>query len=257
MKHNGSIQKAFDILEHFTVEKPNWGVTELSKVLGANKSTTYRMLATLEQLEVLRQDKSTEKYSLGLKLFELGNRVALHTSFVKQTHSELEKVAKNINETAHLAILKNHQVFYVDKAESPQGLTMSTNIGTYRAAYATSLGKVLLAFTPHQSIETIVDNLLIANDLQKITKNTIIERSALIETLQKIKTQGFAIDKEEFEIGLICVGIPVFNQNKELVAALSASGPANRFREEELEHYVAILKSGADAIQKKIGNFSI
>lgn len=257
MKHNGSIQKAFDILEHFTLEKPDWGVTELSKVLGANKSTTYRMLATLEQLDVLRQDKNTEKYSLGLKLFELGNRVKLHASFIKKTHAELEKVAVEIKETVHLAILKNNQVFYIDKAESPQGLTMSTNIGTYRVAHATGLGKVLLAFLPNSSVETAVDNLLINNNLQKVTNNTITEKNALTFELEKVKNQGFAIDKEEFEIGLICVAVPVFNQNMELVASLSASGPANRFVESELEKYVGILKSGADAIQMKIGNFSI
>ena len=256
MKHNGSIQKAFDILEHFTLEKSSWGVTELSKILGANKSTTYRMLATLEQLDVLRQDKNTEKYSLGLKLFELGNRVKLHASFVKQSHSELEKVAQNIKETVHLAILKNNQVFYIDKAESPQGLAMSTNIGTYRAAHATSLGKVLLAFLPNLSIEVMVNNLLINNNLQKLTNNTITEKMALTTELQKVKNQGYAIDKEEFEIGLICVAVPVFNQKNEIVASLSASGPANRFEESELEKYVGILKSGADAIQMKIGNFS-
>lgn len=257
MKYNGSIQKAFDILEHFTLEKPNWGVTELSKVLGANKSTTYRMLATLEHLDVLRQDRNTEKYSLGLKLFELGNRVKLHSSFVKQTHSELEKVAGEIKETVHLAILKKSQVFYIDKVENPQGLTMISNLGTYRAAHATSLGKVLLAHSSHQSMEVVVDNLLIDRGLMKMTEYTITDKESLLKELYKIKDDGYAIDREEFEIGLICVAIPVFNQRKELIASLSASGPANRFKEEEVERYVAILKHGADKIQMKIGSFTM
>jgi IclR family KDG regulon transcriptional repressor len=256
MKYNGSIQKAFAILEHFTAEKSEWGVTELAKAMGSNKSTTYRMLATLEQLGVIRQHTDSDKYSLGLKLFELGNRVKLHAAFVKQTHSELEKVAENIRETVHLAILKNNQVFYIDKAESPQGLAMSTNIGTYRMAHATSLGKVLLAFLPNSSLEVAVDNLLINNSLLKITNNTLTKKSTLIPALQKIKNQGYAIDREEFEIGLICVAVPVFNQKNEIVASLSASGPANRFEEAEVEKYVGILKSGADAIRLKIGNFT-
>ena len=257
MKYNGSIQKAFAILEHFTTEKSEWGVTELAKAVGSNKSTIYRMLATLEQLGVIRQNTDSDKYSLGLKLFELGNRVKVHASFVKQTHSELEKVAEDIRETVHLAILKNNQVFYIDKAESPQGLAMSTNIGTYRAAHATSLGKVLLAFTPNSSLEVSINKLLINNSLSKITNHTITEKSTLITALQKVKNQGYAIDREEFEIGLICVAIPVFNQKNEVVASLSASGPANRFEEAEIEKYVGILKSGADAIRLKIGNFSI
>ncbi|MFT5834999.1 MAG: IclR family KDG regulon transcriptional repressor [Cognaticolwellia sp.] len=257
MKYNGSIQKAFKILERFTLEKPEWGVTELAKAVGSNKSTIYRMLATLEQLGVIRQNTDSDKYSLGLKLFELGNRVKIHASFVKQTHSELEKVAEDIRETVHLAILKNNQVFYIDKAESPQGLAMSTNIGTYRAAHATSLGKVLLAFIPNSSLEVSINKLLINNSLPKITNHTITEKSTLITALQKVKNQGYAIDREEFEIGLICVAIPVFNQKNEVVASLSASGPANRFEEAEIEKYVGILKNGADAIRLKIGNFSI
>ena len=143
-----SVHKTFAILEYFTAHKPEWGVTELAEAIGSNKSTIYRFLADLQKLGILYKDPATEKYSLGLKLFELGSRVQLKSAFVEKTHPVLVEVAGRIKETVHIAIFKNHQVFYVDKVESPQGLKISSHIGTYTPAYATALGKVLLAYLP-------------------------------------------------------------------------------------------------------------
>ncbi|MDN5212745.1 IclR family transcriptional regulator [Fulvivirgaceae bacterium BMA12] len=254
---NGSIKKTFTILEHFTPQKSEWGVTELAKVLGANKSTVYRFLSDMQQLGILRQDPASEKYSLGLKLFELGNRVHIQSAFVEKTHPELAKVALEITETVHLAILKSNQVFYVDKVESPQGLKMSNHIGTYGPAHATSLGKVLLAFTLPEHDDFRRNNMLADTTLQAYTEHTITDTESLLRELAEVRSQGYAIDREEFEIGLICVAVPIFNRQNEIVASLSASGPANRFKEEEVENYVAILRSGATAIQQNIGFFKL
>ena len=139
--YNNSILKAFDLLEFFTLEKPEWGVRELALAMGANKSTVYRLLTTLERLDVLRQDPISERYSLGLKLFELGNRVPLQQAFLSQTHPVLTQVAEEITETVHLGILKQGQVFMVDKVESHKGLKLSSVIGGYSPLYCTGLGQ--------------------------------------------------------------------------------------------------------------------
>jgi IclR family KDG regulon transcriptional repressor len=128
---------------------------------------------------------------------------------------------------------------------------MNSNIGSYRAAYCTSLGKVLLSFCSEQTLQNYLQTI----DFKPFTPKTIIDKTKFLEELSTIKKQGFAIDNEEFEVGLICVAVPVFNQNNELIASLSASGPANRFKKEELNNYVRILKNGAVAIQEKIANF--
>lgn len=249
-----SVHKTFTILEYFTIQKPEWGVTELAKAIGSNKSTVYRFLADMCKIGILYKQPSTEKYSLGLKLFELGSRVQLKSAFVDKTHPELIEVAKSIRETVHIAILKNFQVFHVDKVESPQGLKLSSHIGSFGPAYSTALGKVLLAFLPkteqQQALQTILEQQPIA-----FTTHTITKQKALQNALNEVKEKGYAIDREESEIGLICVGIPIFNQHNEVIASLSASGPANRFEEKKVADYVAILQKGADAIQQKIGYF--
>ena len=250
-----SVHKTFAILEYFTVQKPEWGVTELAAEIGSNKSTVYRFLADLCQVGVLYKHPSTEKYSLGLKLFELGNRVELRSAFVDKTHPELIAVAGRITETVHIAVLKKQRVYYVDKVESPQGLKISSHIGSFNPAYATALGKILLAFLAENVKEQTVQAIMEGQAPVAFTENTITDRAALFAELRKIRKNGFAIDRQEFELGLICVAVPIFNQKNEVVASLSASGPANRFRENKVADYVAILRRGADAIQDKIGYF--
>lgn len=248
---NNSIIKAFELLHHFTPQKKEWGVRELAAEIGANKSTIYRLLATLERLEVLKKDRDTGKYSLGLKLFELGNRVDVQHAFVHKTHPALEKVAENITETVHLGILKNNQVLMLDKVESPQGLQLHSIIGAYSPVYCTSLGKMLLAHLDEPTQMAILNK----TPLLPKTKYTITDIPTLITELQQIRQQDYAIDREELELGLICLAVPVFNQNGKMIAALSAAGPANRFREELLLDYVEILTAGATQIRERVGGF--
>jgi IclR family KDG regulon transcriptional repressor len=254
-KLKSSVHKTFAILEYFTPQKPEWGVTELAIAVGSNKSTVYRFLSDLCKLDILTKNPESDKYTLGLKLFELGSRVSLKSAFVEKTHPELESVAKDITETVHIAVLKRHQIFYVDKVESPQGLKISSQIGSYNPAYATALGKVLLAYLPERQQKETTKTLLHPDTVIDYTKNTITKQRNLLKALAEIKQNGYAIDREEFELGLICVAVPIFNQEGHVVASLSASGPANRFEEKEVMRYVATLKKGATAIQNKIGYF--
>lgn len=254
-KLNGSVHKTFDLLDRFTIQKPEWGVTELAKEIGANKSTVYRFLADMNNLGILQKHPATDKYSLGLKLFELGGRVNIKAAFVDKTHPVLMEVSKMITETVHIAVLKNNKVFYVDKVESPQGLKLSSQIGSHNPAHATALGKVLLAFLPEEKLETTLLSILDPELPLSYTTHTITEKERLLRSLKRIKLQAFAIDREELELGLICVAVPVFNKNGEVVASLSASGPANRFEDKHLQKYVSILTKGANDIQQRIGYF--
>ncbi|MBT8233839.1 MAG: IclR family transcriptional regulator [Saprospiraceae bacterium] len=250
---NGSIIKAFKLLEFFSPLKPSWGVRELARHIGANESTTYRMMSTLERLGILYKNPISEKYALGLKLYELGNRVDINDSFVHLTHPELEKVATEIEETVHLGILKDSSVLMVDKVESLKGLRLDSTVGQMSPLHCTGLGKVLLAF----SNMPLRKKLMSDYDFDVYTENTKKTIPSMTTELNKIKKNGFAIDRQEFELGLICVAVPVFNQENKLVAALSAAGPSDRFKENSLNEYVEILKRGANNIKSKIGNYKI
>lgn len=249
-----SVDKTFTIMEQFTVQKPEWSITDLAQEMGSNKSTIYRFLSDMEKRGIMYQNPDSGKYGLGLKLFELGNRVQITSAFTDKTHPILMKVAQNITETVHIAIQKDGLAYYVDKVESPQGLRLNTNIGMSKPLHATSLGKVLMAFS---SSENESPGPTEGGKLEAFTDNTLTDHTQLRSALREIKEKGFAVDFEEYEIGLICVAVPILNQKNELVASLSAAGPANRFKVDELKNYVKILRMGASEIQEAIGDFKM
>lgn len=248
---NQSIIKAFTVLDAFTNDKKEWGVRELANKTGYNKSTTYRLLSTLVSLNVIHQNEN-EKYCLGSKLFELGNRVSLYQSLITATNSPIKSVALEIQETVLLGILKEEQVFYVNKADSLQGLKISTSIGSYQPIHATASGKLLLAFSSIEKQETYLKN----NSLTKYTQKTITKKSELKEKLNSIREQGYSLDLEEFELGLICIAIPIFNKKGNAIACISASGPSSRFKLENVQGYISILQKGATLIETSLQDFN-
>ena len=243
-KLNLSIVKAFRLLDFFTDKKKEWGVRELALKSGYNKSTTYRLLSTLENLHVVHQ-KSNEKYCLGSKLFELGNRVAIYESLINATKHIVKTIAKDIRETVLFGVLKKQQVFYISKAESPQGLKISTSIGSYQPLHATAMGKILLVFSSEQQKKSLLDTI----PFQAYTAQTIANRNQLEHELLKVQKNRYALDLEEYELGLICIAIPVFNKNQEFIGSISASGPSSRFELKNVESYLKLMRKEADRIQ--------
>lgn len=240
---NQSIVKAFTLLEAFTNDKKEWGVRELANKTGYNKSTTYRILSTLVALNAVQQNEN-EKYILGSKLFELGNRVSLYESLIYTARDSLKKIAIDIEETILFAVLKKNQVFYIDKVESPQGLKISTSIGSFQPLHSTAIGKILLTFSSEEKQGKLLQNI----DYKAYTPHTITNESQLKNQLKEVLKNGYSLDLEEFELGLICISLPVFNKNNECIGAISASGPSSRFELKKVNHYVSIIKKGIQEI---------
>ena len=247
---NQSIIKAFTVLDAFTNDKKEWGVRELANKTGYNKSTTYRLLSTLVSLNVIHQNEN-DRYRLGSKLFELGNRVSLYQSLITVTNQPIKNVALEIQETVLLGTLKEHQVFYINKADSLQGLKISTSVGSYQPIHATASGKLLLAFSSIDMQGDYFKN----SSFTTFTKNTTTKVSELKTKLQTIKKQGYALDLEELELGLICIAIPIFNKKGNAIASISASGPSSRFKLENVQNYITILQKGATLIEKSLQDF--
>ncbi len=248
---NNSVVKAFTLLEYFSGSKTQWGVREMARHLGVHESTTYRLMATLESLGVLYKNPENDKYALGLKLYDLGHRVKVFETLVQLSHPELQKLSDEIEETVHLGIWHKDEVLMIDKVEGEKGLRLNSRIGQSSPIHCTGLGKTLLAFREDCFVDILFGN----GELEVYTPFTLSSKTMLQENLKLIRNQQFAIDRQEFELGLICVSVPVFNKDGEIIAALSAAGPSDRFKESHLNNYVSILKEGADRIKNKIGNF--
>ena len=241
---NTSVEKAFKILDCFSINNQELGVTELAQKMATNKSAVYRMLATMEALNVIQQNPENGRYRLGLKLFELGQKVPINQNFIAKAKPHMEALAKQAGETAHLAIYRNQKVYFLDKVVGRHDLQINSQIGSEKAIHCTGLGKIMLAFGEPNYVSVI--NTL---SLDSITKHTITDANQLISEIEKIKGQGFALDLEENEIGLVCVAVPVFNTRGQFIAAISTSGPSARFNEDEIQTYTGDLKHTASQLQ--------
>ncbi|NQX85061.1 MAG: IclR family transcriptional regulator [Flavobacteriaceae bacterium] len=248
---NMSVVKAFSVLEAFTSERKRWGVRDLAKHIGYNKTTTFRLLRSLEHVGAVHKDVD-DKYRLGLKLFQLGHEVSLYKALRSLSQEPLEHIAKEITETIHFGVFEHFKVLYLNKAESPLGLKVSTQIGTYQDAYCSAMGKVLLSHLEDKDLHAYFDR----TERIAHTSNTIIEASALRCELNKVNVQGYALDMEELELGLICLAIPVRNPRGKVIAAISASGPSSRFKSDKMDDYLDILRRGAKQLEDKLSDFS-
>lgn len=241
---NTSVEKAFNILDCFTTDITELGVTEIAQLMDTNKSAVYRMLATMEALNVIQQNPENGKYRLGLKLFELGQKVAINKNFIAKARPYMEDLVQRAGETAHLAIYQNQKVYFLDKVVGRHDLQINSQIGSEKPIYCTGLGKIMLAFAEPDYIR-VIKNL----HIEAVTKNTITNKQQLIAEVEHIKQQGFALDMEENEIGLICVAVPVFNNRGKFIAAISTSGPSARFNEDEIQTYTGDLKQTAEQLK--------
>jgi DNA-binding IclR family transcriptional regulator len=228
-----SIDKTLDLLEFLSLNEQETGITEIGKKLHMGLSTVHRILTTLKSRGYVIQNQQTTKYRLGIKLFELGCAVQSTKRLVEITKPHLKQLSQNTNETANLAILEGKEVIYLDTIGSPEILRTEIMAGTRTSAHCTALGKVLLAFISNREFESLYKS---DEPLSSLTSKSISSLEELKKCLKKVKEQAYAVDIEEYKIGVNCIGVPILGRNGEAIAAISVTGPASRFTIDELEN---------------------
>jgi DNA-binding IclR family transcriptional regulator len=242
-----SIDKALDLLEFLSGNGQEIGIAEISEKLNMGLSTVHRILNTLKSRGYVIQNQKTAKYRLGIKLFELGCEVQSTKSLIKIIRPYLRKLSKMINETINLAILEAKEVIYLDTIESSETLRTGIVQGTRTPAHCTALGKALLSFLPDSDFKQLYIN---DESVISITPKSISSLNELKKELEKVKKQGYALDREESMIGINCVGVPIFNGKREPLAAISITGPASRFSMDKIEN----AKDKLMIVSKEVSN---
>jgi IclR family KDG regulon transcriptional repressor len=227
------------------------GLTELAAQVGVHKSTLFRFMRTFCDLGYARRDPDTERFSLTLKVFELGSSVYARVDLVKLASPFLARLSATTKETVHLAILDDGRLVYLSKIESPRSLrvAMQSGVGLTAPAYCTGVGKVLLAFAETGTL----DSYLAACDFVRYTEHTLPDRLKLLAELQMIRNRGWAVDDEEHEYGVRCVAAPVRNRKGAVVAALSISGPTIRLTQDRIETMRSLVCEAAEEVSRLLG----
>jgi DNA-binding IclR family transcriptional regulator len=163
----------------------------------------------------------------------------------------MEELAARYQETIHLAVLDGTQAVYVDKLEGRQAVRVElTSLGARLYAHCSALGKVLLAYRSEEEVKNIIQTA----GLPRFTDNTITEAEDLLQNLIKIRKQGYAYDMEEILVDLCCVGAPIHNHTGQVIAAISMSIPAYRFRRSQSKYREAIVRT-AKIISERLGYY--
>ncbi|MFM5715992.1 DNA-binding transcriptional regulator KdgR [Aeromonas allosaccharophila] len=243
-----SVLKVFGILQALSEQK-DIGVTELSQRIMMSKSTVYRFLQTMKTLGYVNQEGETDKYTLSLKLFELGGRALEHQDLIQIADVQMHRLGKLTKETLHLGALDENSVVYLHKIDSEYNLRMYSRIGRRCPLYSTALGKVMMAWLPEEEVRSMLAGVT----FERFTEHTLANVDALLAELAQVRGQGYAEDNEENENGLRCFGVPIYNRMGRIITGLSLSLPIVRFEESKRAELVSLLHEAAARISAELG----
>jgi DNA-binding IclR family transcriptional regulator len=226
-----SVLRAFKLLEAFSYDRPRYSHTELAGLLDINKSSLTRLLNTLVTAGYLSKDRKTGEYVLASKIVGIAGVYLGHMEIHKAARPILGEIAKYLGETVHLGILDDYHVLYIDKIDTQRSVGMKSYVGRRLPAYSSALGKNLLAWLDEEKLERYLRSV----ELKSFTPNTITDAAELREHLKMVKRQGYAVDNQENEPHLFCVGAPVFDMNRRAIAAISVAAPSFRIDTPEVK----------------------
>jgi DNA-binding IclR family transcriptional regulator len=221
-----AIQRAVDLLNYFAEHPDGASLAELTEGLSLPKSTMHRILSVLVKNHLVRVDEVTSLYLLGFGVFKLSQAVMAGFDIAREARPFLLELNHQLDETVHLGIIEPGKpiVIYLDKLESSHAVRLVSRVGQAVPVHCTALGKVMLSFMPEEERRRVIS----ACDFKPYTANSIASADALIKDLSAIHSDGYATDKQEYELGVICIAAPVRNSNGDVLAAISVSAPAER-----------------------------
>lgn len=243
------LDRALAALDVLASRPQEYSLVELCNELKLHKSTVHRLMMVLEQHRLVGKNPDTGRYRLGLKLFEYGSKAIGSLDLRRHAKPYLTRLLQEIDETVHLCILDDGQVFYLDKVEPQRSVRMACTVGSRAPAYCTAVGKAMLAELPDAEVSQVIRRW----GLKGITKYTITTASALKAELRSVRMRGYAIDNEEKEEGLRCIGAAVRGHAGKLIAAMSVSGPAFRVTRERIPEIGQIVTRAAADLSEELG----
>jgi DNA-binding IclR family transcriptional regulator len=244
-----SIERAVAILNAFSAETPELGVTELAERLALHKSTVHRFLVNLEAAGLVERNTRSQRYRLGLRIFELGGLVLQQMNLWDEALPFLEGLVRDSGETGHLAVLDSGEAIYIERVEARRALRIPSAVGRGYPAHATNLGKVLLAYLPPEDLREVVS----ARGLAAYTPHTITDPDRLDAELARIRAQGYAVDNEEYDEGLRCIGAPIQDHTGHVVAALGIGGPVTRVTPARVAELAELVMRAAKGLSRRLG----
>ncbi len=244
-----SVDRAISVLE-ILAQRGEAGVSEVAADIGVHKSTAFRLLAALEERELVEQAQERGKYRLGFGILRLASAVPGQLDITHQARAICEQLAAHLGETVNIAVRRSHFVVNIDQARGPSAVATHNWVGELTPLHATSSGKILLAYMAPDERRKV----LASAGLARLTPHTITSQRDLETQIQAAARDGYASSVEELEEGLNAVAAPVRDHTGAVIAALSVSGPVYRFTADRMREVTPDVVAAAAAISHRMGH---
>jgi DNA-binding IclR family transcriptional regulator len=244
-----TLNRAIAVLDCFSQEQIELGVREIARMVNLSTSATGRLLSAMRELGILSQNPETRAYSMGARVLSWAGVYNATIEVRNHAAPVIDELRQLTRETISLYILEGEERVCIERQESPQGLRVVTRVGRRLPLYAGSAGKAMLAFLPMEQ----QDSILLAKPLEPLTSKTITDPESLRRELKKARDKGYAASVGEWIEDAAGVAAPIFNQRGEVIAALSISGPTQRFTRDAISRWGEEVKRAAGHISESLG----
>ena len=244
-----SAVRALRILEYLAERGTGVRPADIACALSLPKSSTHLLLTTLVDYGWVDLDEKTRELSLGLKAWEVGQGYARAKSLTERASRHMDAVRNALGETVRLAVLDGIENVYVAKSDGGQALALDTAIGSRLPAYATGLGKVLLADLSREELQRRFRDVA----FECFTSRTIDSITSLERALETVRRRGYGEDRGEYVSGVHCVAVPVRDRDGRVIAAMSVSVPSVRFQRTHRLHALSALLEAGSRLSQELG----
>jgi DNA-binding IclR family transcriptional regulator len=243
------VSRLFQIIEYLADSSDFVSLREMARDLHISAASAYRALNSLKEIGYVRQDPQDSRYQLTLKIAWVSAQVLDHLQLRQIAHPFLEHLTSLTNETTHVAVLDGTEFVYIDKVDNTQAVRMRSRVGQRGLLHCTAAGKSMLAFMPETELEATLRRLKFVPS----TEHTITALAKFREQLSLVRRLGYAVDDEENEVGIRCIGSPIYDHAGRLAGALSISGWTITMTRERIPQLAPELLKSCRDISRQLG----
>lgn len=243
-----SLGKALQILRAVGETEEATSISQLSRALRIPKGTLFPFLRTMaHEGLVLVQDGG--RYTLGPRLLELASNFHRQVKLRDVARPYLEELARVSGEVAHLCVLSEGEMVYIDRVETRRVIQVGSRVGGRCPVHCTGVGKAYVAFLPESQVRDLADRY----GLRGYTPRTITSLPSLFDELRHIRERGYSVDRSEHDAEVKCVGAPVFDHQGEVIASVSVAGPAFRMSAARIRRTIPLVLETSREISGVLG----
>lgn len=224
---NRSLARGLDMLMLLSESKHGLELHEIAKILDIPKSSAFNLLHTLLDMHFVEYHQQGARYTLSMRMFEIGAKAVRRTNIDSIIREQMQEIYLAMNETVHCGVQDGTDVVYIDRIESTRSIRMTARIGFRIPLYCTAMGRALLATKTDAQVKALLKE----EPFKALTPYTIKNMDALLEELKQVRLQGYALEKQESNENVACMGVAVCDKKGEARYALSVSVPIFRMTE--------------------------